>query len=143
MSFNKQASLAVQDCNLSKCDRCVLNFISPYLQHDGDGNPTCKALQPILAQVKQVLEEGGIVCINTEGQVQFMNQQAIELFSRYFAWSQSCTLPDVINRWFECQIAQNVDFIAEKLKSPRKIRSKVRRVNERHSHQKSSTLESY
>ena len=110
MSFNKQASLAVQDYNSSRCDRCVLNFISSCLQHDSDGNPSCAVLQPILAQVKQVLERGGVVCIDTESQVQFINQRAIEFFSRYFAWSiKSCTLPDVINRWFKCQITQKAN----------------------------------
>ena len=109
MLLNKPASLAVQDFDLTKCDHCVLDFIRSYLQHDSDGSHLCTALQTILTQVKRVLDKGGVVCINPEGQVQFINQRAIELFSQYFSWSESCTLPDPIQRWFAYQIAQKAN----------------------------------
>jgi DNA-binding CsgD family transcriptional regulator len=100
------------DCqNFTQCDRCVLNLLRPHLmqtevmQTEAD-TPRCSQIQQLLTQFKHALDQGGVMSLAIDGQVQFMTPQAEKLLSQYGLFQSSHALSDSLHQWFQHQIAQ-------------------------------------
>jgi DNA-binding CsgD family transcriptional regulator len=70
-------------------------------------------VQELLAQFRTALENGGVIKLSRDGNVQFMTQQAKHLLSQYFSSSYPpspypslTSLPLYLKKWFEYQISQ-------------------------------------
>jgi hypothetical protein len=59
-----------------------------------------------LAQIKQVLNQDGVIILGIDEQVQFMTQQAEYLLNQYFSPYIPFLLPESLQRWFKHQISQ-------------------------------------
>jgi DNA-binding CsgD family transcriptional regulator len=71
-----------------------------------ENNPIFSQIQQILAQIKQVLNQDGVIILGIDGQVQFMTQQAECLLNQYFPPHLPFLLPESLQRWFKHQISQ-------------------------------------
>lgn len=95
------------DCkDLTKCDRCVLNLLRPQLVQAEENRLEGSQIQQLLLPFKQVLDQGGVICLAIDGQVRFMTQRAEHLLSQYFGPCASPLLPEILHHWFKHQIAQ-------------------------------------
>jgi len=92
--------------NLTKCDHCVLNLLRPHLMQLDENNPIFNQIQQILAQIKQVLDQDGVIILTIDEQVQFMTQRAEYLLNQYFPVYIPLVLPESLQRWFKYQISQ-------------------------------------
>jgi DNA-binding NarL/FixJ family response regulator len=92
--------------NLTKCDHCVLNLLRPHLMQFDENNPMFSQIQQILAQIKQILNQDGVIILGIDEQVQFMTQQAEYLLNEYFSPYIPFLLPESLQRWFKHQISQ-------------------------------------
>lgn len=88
------------------CDRCILNLLSAHLIQEERAEPECSYIQQILWEFKQALDEGGVISLAIDGQVQFMTPRAAELLKQYYTSCPPYVLPDFLNRWFKYQISQ-------------------------------------
>ena len=71
-----------------------------------EDSPKCSQIQQVLTQFKHALDQGGVISLAIDGQVQFMTPQAEHLLSQYGLAQNSHTLSDSLHRWFQHQIAQ-------------------------------------
>jgi len=92
---------------LNQCDRCVLNLVrSHLLQADKTGLDPSQ-LQKLLIEFRAALEQGGVIDLSRDGNIQFITERAEELLKRYFSPCPSPTaLPTCLKRWVEYQISQ-------------------------------------
>jgi DNA-binding CsgD family transcriptional regulator len=105
-----QRILSIRDRpHFTKCDRCVLNLLRPHLMQTEESNSECTQLQQILTQFKQALDQGGVISVEIEGQIQFMTPRAEHLLCQYFSPSAPQILPDLLYQWFKHQMAQLAD----------------------------------
>lgn len=72
------------DCkDLTKCDRCILNLLRPHLMQT-EANPLeCSQIQQVLTQFKYALDQGKVICLAIDGQVQFVTPQTEHLLNQY------------------------------------------------------------
>jgi DNA-binding NarL/FixJ family response regulator len=73
-----------------------------------ENNPECSQIQQILTQFKQVFEQLGLLLVTSNGQVQFITQQAKHLLRQYFLPYAPHSLPEHLQHWFEHQLAQRL-----------------------------------
>ena len=92
--------------NFSACDRCVLNLLNPHLIQGEENPASISQVQQILRQLKQALDQEGLISLASDGQVQLMSQQAENLLKKYFLFSNSNSLPEPLDRWVKHQISQ-------------------------------------
>ena len=88
------------------CNRCVLNLLHPQLAQAEENKLEGSQIQQLLLQFKQVLDQGGVIYLGIDGQVQFMTQRAEYLLSQYFGLCALPLLPEILQHWFTHQIAQ-------------------------------------
>jgi DNA-binding CsgD family transcriptional regulator len=88
------------------CDRCVLNLLRLHLMQTEEDNPLYSQIQLLLRQFKQAVDQGGVIRVAIDGQVQFMTQRAEHLLSQYFGLCAPPLLPEILQHWFTHQIAQ-------------------------------------
>ena len=106
MNLNEWISLNCDRRKFSECDHCVLNHLRSHLIWTEENNLVCSQIQQILMHFKQAMNQGGVLCLTVDGQVQFMTQRAEQLLSQYFSSCASNTLPDSLIHWFKHQISQ-------------------------------------
>lgn len=94
--------------NCPECHGCILNLLRSHLMEDEENNPECRQIQQILTQFKQVFEQLGLLLVTSNGQVQFMTQQAEHLLRKYFLPYAPHSLPEHLQHWFEHQLAQRL-----------------------------------
>ena len=92
--------------NSEKCNHCILNLLRPHLMQADDNSPIFSQIKQILIQVKQALDEGGVIIVAIDGQVRFMTQRAEYLLNQYFLPNISPPLPEVLQHWFNHQVSQ-------------------------------------
>jgi DNA-binding CsgD family transcriptional regulator len=103
----EQRILAICDRpHFTKCDRCVLNLLRPHLAQAEESKLKGSQIQQLVIQFKQALDQGGVICLGNDGQVQFMTQRAEHLLSQYFGLCTPSLLPETLQNWFTHQIAQ-------------------------------------
>jgi len=61
-----------------------------------------------LTQLRQVLEQLGLLLVTLKGEVKFMTQQAKHLLRQYDLPHAPNALPEPLNHWFQAQIAQSL-----------------------------------
>jgi DNA-binding CsgD family transcriptional regulator len=88
------------------CDRCVLNLLRLHLMQTEEDNPPYSQIQLLLRQFKQAVDQGGVIRLAIDGQVQFISSQAEHLLNQYFGCQDSSTLPDLLQQWFKDQTFQ-------------------------------------
>jgi DNA-binding CsgD family transcriptional regulator len=71
-----------------------------------ENNPMFSQIQQILAQIKQVLNQDGVIILGIDEQVQFMTQRAECLLNQYFSIYIPFLLPESLQHWFKHQISQ-------------------------------------
>ncbi|MBI4783756.1 MAG: helix-turn-helix transcriptional regulator [Oscillatoriophycideae cyanobacterium NC_groundwater_1537_Pr4_S-0.65um_50_18] len=102
-----QKTLSICDRpNVTNCDRCVLSLLRPHLAQTEEHQLEGSQLQQLLNQFKQVLDQGGVIRLAIDGQVQFMTPRAEQLLSQYFEPCASPSLPKILQHWFTHQILQ-------------------------------------
>jgi DNA-binding CsgD family transcriptional regulator len=106
MSFNMQTSLEYDGRSLSDCDHCVLNLLGPCLQHIDEVALHLVQFSPIFVQLKQALEQGGVVCLASNAEVQFMTPRANKLIQMYFPDRSPNLLPDLLEKKLKHQLRQ-------------------------------------
>jgi DNA-binding CsgD family transcriptional regulator len=89
---------------LSGCERCVLHLFGPCLQHIDDLECQFSEIQPIFMQLKRALEQGGVIGLTSNGEVQFMTQRAANLIQAYFPNSLPNTIPELIRKKLKHQL---------------------------------------
>lgn len=95
------------DCKgLTKCDDCVLNFLRTHLMQTEANYLECSQIQQLLTQFRYALEQGGVISLAIDGEVQFITPQAEHLLSQYGLSQNSPALSDALHQWFQHQIAQ-------------------------------------
>lgn len=96
------------DCqNFTQCERCVLSLLRPHLmQTEEDTLFEYSQIQQVLTQFKQALDQGGVISLTIDGQVQFITPQAEQLLSQYGLSQSSHALSDSLQQWFKHQITQ-------------------------------------
>ena len=52
--------------NLTKCDHCVLNLLRPHLMQFDENNHMFSQIQQILAQIKQILNQDGVIILGID-----------------------------------------------------------------------------
>lgn len=62
--------------------------------------------QQVLTQFRHALDQGGMISLAIDGQVQFMTPQAKHLLSQYGLSQNSHVLSGSLQQWFQYQIAQ-------------------------------------
>ncbi|MDJ0705565.1 MAG: helix-turn-helix transcriptional regulator [Leptolyngbyaceae cyanobacterium MO_188.B28] len=75
------------------------------MQADEDG-PACSQIQQLLKQFKHALEQGGVISLASNGQVECMTPHAEHLLNQYFLSCTPYTLPILLQHWFKRQISQ-------------------------------------
>lgn len=89
---------------LSGCDRCVLYLFDPCLQHIDDLEFRFSEIQPIFMQLKRALEQGGVICLESNDEVLFMTRRANHLIQAYFPDSLPNTIPELIRKKLKHQL---------------------------------------
>jgi DNA-binding CsgD family transcriptional regulator len=107
MSFNMKTSLECDTRSLSECDRCVLNLLGPCLQHIDEVEFHLVQFRPMFVQLKQALEQGGVVCLAANTEVQFMTSRANKLMQKYFPGSLPNTLPEQLEKKLKHQLQES------------------------------------
>ena len=79
-----QVALSGDRPNFTDCDRWVLNLLRPHLAEAEENKLEGSQIQQFLIQFKQALDQGGVIRVVIDGQVQFMTQRAEHLLSQYF-----------------------------------------------------------
>jgi DNA-binding CsgD family transcriptional regulator len=107
---NIAVSLDREHRNFTDRDRLVLNLIRPHLLEAYYSAQIFTQMQYQIAELKQTLEQTGVVIVSIDGQVEEMTQRAETLIKRYFQTStpslQLKPLPDTLQRWIKHQITQ-------------------------------------
>ena len=106
MESVQRTSVNCDRSNVTKCDHCVLNLLRPHLMQFDENNPMFSQIQQILAQIKQVLNQDGVIILGIDEQVQFMTQRAECLLNQYFSPYIPFPLPESLRSWFKHQISQ-------------------------------------
>jgi DNA-binding CsgD family transcriptional regulator len=91
--------------NLTQCDRCVLNLLRSHLMQANGDDLECSQFQQLLTQFREALDQGGVISLAIDGQVQFMTQQAERLLSNYFSPCNTHSLPSPLQQWFKYQLS--------------------------------------
>lgn len=94
--------------NSIECDRCTLNLLRPYLIQTQQESAVLHQIQPLLKQAKHVLEQGGIIGLTSDSQVQFITPHAEHLLNQYFPFWASHELPEPLQHWFTELVAQSM-----------------------------------
>jgi DNA-binding CsgD family transcriptional regulator len=104
--LSEQETLSVSDHEtLTRCDRCILNFLKPNLLPIEAGGLSCTRIQQLLKQFKQALDQESIISFMPDGQVKFITDSAEKLLSQYFSYSGAKELPDTLKKWCNHQIS--------------------------------------
>jgi DNA-binding CsgD family transcriptional regulator len=106
MELTQRAPLSCDRPQASECDRCILNLLRPQLAQAEENKLEGSQIQQLLLQFKQVVEQGGVICLTIDGQVQFMTPSAEHLLREYFLFRDPHALPDPLHQWFKRQITQ-------------------------------------
>lgn len=101
-----QVALSRDRPNFTDCDRCILNLLRPHLAQAEENKLEGSQIQQLLLQFKQALDQGGVIRLAIDGQVQFITQRAEHLLSQYFELCDPLLLPEILQRWFTHQMAQ-------------------------------------
>jgi DNA-binding CsgD family transcriptional regulator len=75
------------------------------MQANGD-DLECSQIQQLLTQFWEALDQGGVISLAIDGQVQFMTQRAEQLLSKYFSPCTTHSLPTPLQQWFKHQLSQ-------------------------------------
>lgn len=106
MELKQRIALSCDRPNFTECDRCVVNFLRPHLMQAEENSPEYIEIQQILPLFKQSLDQGGVISLAIDGQVQFITQRAERLLSQYFLPFAPHPLPASLHHWFKYQILQ-------------------------------------
>ena len=109
MAYNMPTLLDNDSHTLSRCDRCIVNTFELYLRQISGGELKFTQVQPVLLQIRQALEQGGIICLAVDGTVKFMTHRADNLIHKYFPDAPTRNLPEILHNKFKLQL-QNVSF---------------------------------
>jgi DNA-binding CsgD family transcriptional regulator len=80
--------------------------LRPHLAQAEENKLEGSQIQHLLIQFKQALDQGGVIRLRGNGQVQFMTPRAEHLLSQYFGLCTSPLLPESLQLWFTRQMAQ-------------------------------------
>lgn len=105
MPLKQKISLSCDRRIAPDCDRCILNLLRPHLAQAEEHKLEGSQIQQLSLQFKQALDQGGVIRLAIDGQVQFMTQRAEHLLSQYFGPCALPLLPDLLQHWFKHQIA--------------------------------------
>lgn len=75
------------------------------MQVNGD-DLECSQIQQLLTQFREALDQGGVISLAIDGQVQFMAHRAEQLLSKYFSPCTTHSLPTPLQQWFKHQLSQ-------------------------------------
>lgn len=106
MTLNRQTSLERDSRLLSGCDRCIFHLFGPCLEHINGSEFRLAQIQPIFIQLKHALEQGRVVCLAPDAEVQFMTRKAEKLIQKYFSDSMPNTLPELLEKKVKQQLQQ-------------------------------------
>jgi DNA-binding CsgD family transcriptional regulator len=106
MPFQQKISLSCDRRIAPDCDRCVLNLLRPHLMQTEEDNPPYSQIQLLLRHFKQAVDQGGVISLAIDGQVQFISPRAEHLLNQYFGYQDSYALPDILQQWFKEQTSQ-------------------------------------
>lgn len=98
--------------NFTSCDRCILNLLRPQFIQDQKNPNQRSSISQVLRQFKHLLSLEGVISLTPNGEVKFMTERAEHLLNQYFLApdflvSASCSLPVLLQHWFNHQISQH------------------------------------
>lgn len=106
MPLEQTMSLSCDRRIAPDCDRCTVSRLRPHQILTEEDNFACHQIQLLLRQFEQVVEQGGVISLAINGQVQFITPQAEQLLNQYFGCQDSHALPGSLQQWFNDQMSQ-------------------------------------
>ena len=92
--------------NLTSCDHCAFNLLYPNPMNFHKNLRLFGQIQQILAPIKQVLNQDGVIILTIDEQLQFMTQRAEYLLNQYFPVHVPLILPESVQCWFRYPTSQ-------------------------------------
>lgn len=87
-------------------DRFLFNLLHPHLLQAQQNIQQFNQIQKEWLQQRHTLEALGIIAINGDGEVKFMNQRAWQWLNQYFQYKfQTGCLPENLQRWVKYQLS--------------------------------------
>lgn len=92
--------------NLTKCDHCSFNSLYPNPMNFPKNLRLFVQIQQILAPIKQVLDQDGVIILTIDEQLLFMAQRAEYLLNQYFPVHIPLISPESLQCWFRYPTSQ-------------------------------------